>query len=162
MGDMELGLIIFCNQETLSVEGMGHQPRHKNFDLACKVCWGTWVGQPVSTTICDPCHERESMTVTGGPGIRGWTALRARIEQTRHKQTTKNLKKKTLKSYYCLHRTVSYDNEAGHQIKVQHLLVPSTGVPTRASKICHHWFLLQCLKKHACPFWLEVLKDFWI
>jgi hypothetical protein len=44
MGDMEPELTISYNQARLPVEGLGHQPSHKSFNLhffsAYNMCWG--------------------------------------------------------------------------------------------------------------------------
>jgi hypothetical protein len=98
---VEPELAIFCNQASLPVVRLGHQPSHKTFDLQFVLparCAGAelagvanqWLAQFETHATRGIPH----LILPRGPGTRGWVSHRPRIEsnttgQKRKKQSTK-------------------------------------------------------------------------
>ena len=82
MGDMA----IFCNQARLPMEGLGHQPSHKIFDLPfvlpARHAGVNKGGQPMTSTTWDSCMRgNQVLTLLRRPGSRVWMTQRPRLEQ---------------------------------------------------------------------------------
>ena len=95
MEDMEPEQSIFCNQARLLVEGLGHQPSHKNLllmiCLASKMCWGK--GDTEIVGVASQCLIQLETHAMGGEPTSD-TAQRARSQRLNSTETYSRTKHK--------------------------------------------------------------------